>query len=244
MWLKVDDKLHDHPKTQLLLERGQIDALGLWLVAGSWCGDQLSDGLISAYVLGRFHPDWRRLAEQLVDAGLWLAETTDDGRLCYRFHDWLSYNHSRERVLRDRAFKETRDAIHRDPALKAAVCKRDKNRCRYCGALVNWRVRNTPDSGTYDHVTPLSQGGLNTLANLVVACRSCNSRKGGRTPAEAGMRKLPAGSMGGPHLADEGSATGSGRVGSGRVRGSDDALDADPAQADDTETTSDEDGDQ
>lgn len=54
------------------------------------------------------------------------------------------------------------------------------HRCAYCG--------QPGDSLTPDHVTPLAQGGHNTLANVVPACLTCNTRKGARTPAEAGMR--------------------------------------------------------
>jgi hypothetical protein len=34
---------------------------------------------------------------------------------------------------------------------------------------------------------PRSQGGQSTWTNLVCACVQCNSRKGGRTPDQAGM---------------------------------------------------------
>ena len=36
------------------------------------------------------------------------------------------------------------------------------------------------------NVVPRSQGGPDTWENLVCACVRCNSRKGGRTPQEAG----------------------------------------------------------
>ncbi len=52
-------------------------------------------------------------------------------------------------------------------------------RCAYCG-------RPSHDL-TPDHITPLSRGGHNTLSNIVPACRTCNSRKGARTPEEADM---------------------------------------------------------
>lgn len=60
----------------------------------------------------------------------------------------------------------------------SAVHERDGAACRYCGSERNLSI---------DHVVPRIQGGSNELENLVVACRSCNSRKGGRTPEQAGM---------------------------------------------------------
>ncbi len=43
---------------------------------------------------------------------------------------------------------------------------------------------------TRDHVVPVSQGGRDTWMNVVAACKSCNQRKSGRTPDQAGMRLL------------------------------------------------------
>ena len=43
------------------------------------------------------------------------------------------------------------------------------NRCAYCRCL---------DPDTIDHVVPLSKGGEHSWENVVLACRSCNSRKG------------------------------------------------------------------
>lgn len=43
-----------------------------------------------------------------------------------------------------------------------------------------------------DHVLPVSRGGTNDLDNLVMACKSCNSAKGAKTPLEylCGLPKL------------------------------------------------------
>lgn len=59
--------------------------------------------------------------------------------------------------------------------------KRDGNKCAYCG--------NSEDL-TLDHVIPRSQGGVDSWTNLVTACQKCNTLKGNRTPAEAGMPLL------------------------------------------------------
>jgi hypothetical protein len=59
-----------------------------------------------------------------------------------------------------------------------AVLRRDRRRCAYCGGTAD----------TIDHLVPRSRGGGWTWRNTVAACGRCNSRKGNRTPAEAGMQ--------------------------------------------------------
>ncbi len=63
---------------------------------------------------------------------------------------------------------------------RRAVFVRDDYRCQYCGS----------GADSIDHVIPRSRGGLDDWDNLAAACRSCNSTKRNRTPAEAGMRLL------------------------------------------------------
>ena len=61
---------------------------------------------------------------------------------------------------------------------------RDKHICGYCGGCF-------PEAElTIEHVRPESRGGANTWENVVTACRSCNQRKGNRTPEQAGMPLL------------------------------------------------------
>lgn len=77
--------------------------------------------------------------------------------------------------------------INRKRAIKFSrqnVYLRDKERCQYCGNRV---ARN---SFTYDHVIPRTQGGKTEWQNVVCSCINCNQKKGGRTPAQAGMRLL------------------------------------------------------
>ena len=62
----------------------------------------------------------------------------------------------------------------------SGVLRRDGYRCQYAGCS----RRGT----TLDHVVPRCQGGLSTWSNLVACCLACNSRKGGRTPEQAGMQ--------------------------------------------------------
>jgi 5-methylcytosine-specific restriction endonuclease McrA len=61
---------------------------------------------------------------------------------------------------------------------------RDDHRCQYCG-------QDRPASQlSLDHVVPRSHGGKTTWENIVCCCMQCNSRKGGRTPSQAGMKLL------------------------------------------------------
>jgi 5-methylcytosine-specific restriction endonuclease McrA len=39
-----------------------------------------------------------------------------------------------------------------------------------------------------EHVTPVSRGGGYTTLNIVPSCARCNSKKGARTPDEAGIQ--------------------------------------------------------
>lgn len=56
--------------------------------------------------------------------------------------------------------------------LRFEVFKRDNHTCQYCG-------RSAPEVVLQvDHIEPLSLGGENKPANLVTACRDCNSGKG------------------------------------------------------------------
>lgn len=175
-WFKVDDGLALHPKAIIA---GNA-AMGLWIRAGAWSAQQLTDGHIPrsmVRVIGTAAE-----AKRLVAAGLWIP--IEDG---YAFHEWEKYQPSRADVTANRASNVRRQALSRDVELREAIRLRDDDHCRYCGQRVVWKDRRGTAGGTYDHIDPT---GENTLDNLVVACRGCNSRKGGRTPRQAGMKVL------------------------------------------------------
>jgi 5-methylcytosine-specific restriction endonuclease McrA len=64
------------------------------------------------------------------------------------------------------------------------IYARDHNRCQYCGC------RSSTSELSLDHVVPRSRGGDNSWENVVACCVRCNVKKGGRTPAEAGLRLI------------------------------------------------------
>ena len=61
------------------------------------------------------------------------------------------------------------------------IYRRDAFQCQYCGSRPG--LKNL----SIDHVVPVSRGGITTWENCVVACVKCNTRKGNRTPEQAGM---------------------------------------------------------
>jgi len=73
---------------------------------------------------------------------------------------------------------------HRVKFSRKNVLIRDNHTCQYC------YERFKPAELTLDHVIPISRGGWDGWDNVVVACRSCNNRKGDQTPEEVGMRLL------------------------------------------------------
>lgn len=95
--------------------------------------------------------DVDRSAERLVLVGLW--QQTPRGY----------------RVLDPFTRRPGRPAIPR--RLRARVMDRDGHQCVLCRARTNL---------TLDHIWPWSLGGEDTLDNLRVLCRPCNSRKGAR----------------------------------------------------------------
>lgn len=54
--------------------------------------------------------------------------------------------------------------------------RREAKECHYCGT--------TRGPFHRDHVFPRSHGGSDDPENIVIACQSCNSAKGDRTPEE------------------------------------------------------------
>lgn len=138
------------------------------------------------YLLER---DERRVADQERRRQIRLAERAAFARSnerwsenedeCLLLEDGAGLSEERISFLHDRPVHQIRrrlTALRRDrhkvdPELRSAVLERDDWTCRYCG-----RELGTAET-TLDHVVPRSKGGEDSLANLVTACRSCNSAK-------------------------------------------------------------------
>jgi 5-methylcytosine-specific restriction endonuclease McrA len=180
-WIKLLDTFPEHPDVLDLTDaafRAYVEAL-------CYCSRNLTDGAMTDAAVRRLGIRPKVTAE-LVDAGLWARSS--DG---YVVVNYTKHQRSRDEVetLRERGTR--RQALVRSPELRSFIRERDRDLCRYCGVAVRWKDRRSPQGGTYDHVDP---EGSNSEDNLVVCCRACNSRKGSRTPAAAGMVLLQPGS--------------------------------------------------
>lgn len=85
-------------------------------------------------------------------------------------------------VLRLLKYVRIRRRLHRIKFCRENIYARDHYTCQYCG------TRHTSEYLTFDHVIPVVKGGGRSWDNIVTCCIACNNKKGGRTPAEAGMR--------------------------------------------------------
>lgn len=92
-WFKVDDTLWSHPKFAALSDAAQA----LWLRAGSYSAEKLTDGVVSEQIVAGLLRGKKRTVDELVEAGLW--RRIPDG---VEFHDWLEYQPSAETVKRSR----------------------------------------------------------------------------------------------------------------------------------------------
>ncbi len=134
-WVRLDDQFFANPK---VVELGK-DAKLVYLAALTYCGSQLTDGVIKAgavRMVAAMVDAERECVAELVDAGLW--EVIPEG---YRIHDYLIYNPSGEQVKAERANNAKRQQ--------------------------EWRERNRGEAGQFkDDVTPpATNAGRNAVTN-------------------------------------------------------------------------------
>lgn len=124
VWFKVDDKLWGSSEWLAT----SSPARALYCTAGSWCGDQLTNGEIPRHVLQILGGRPKDAAE-LVARGYWRATETG-----WEFVGWLADQPSKEQVLAEREAGRQRQARARE----AARQKREaEDRLRHEFALSN-----------------------------------------------------------------------------------------------------------
>lgn len=116
-WFKTDDQLHSHPKPR----RAGLEAMGLWIVAGSHSTAYKGEGFVPAWYIDSW-PRGKKLAAQLVAARLW-EEGEKDGLPGYVFHDWEHFQPTAEEVEREREASRLRQKNRRERLRQAALEK-------------------------------------------------------------------------------------------------------------------------
>jgi hypothetical protein len=167
-WFKVDDKLHEHRKAATV----GLPAMGLWVLAGSWCGDNLTDGFVPDRVVSRWGSSSRKLAAQLAEVGLWVPGEFD-GEPGWWFHDWLERNPSREAVMEQRGKAAERQARARDKA------RESRSESRRDGSVSHGPPDPTRPEGTPQ---PPAERGAEACRGQHINCRACGTTRRALAP--------------------------------------------------------------
>ena len=94
----------------------------------------------------------------------------------------VSFSFKLPSVIRLLRFVKIKRRFDYVPFSRANIYARDGHTCQYCN-------ESFPTAElTFDHVVPVAHGGRKDWENIVTCCVNCKGRKGGRTPAEAGMK--------------------------------------------------------
>lgn len=114
-WFKVDDGFSQHPKVLRIPRAQRTACAGLWVLAGSWCAKNLTDGHLDVDMIEEFCGTKKQTAE-LIRVGLWHGHDhsceecppVPEGGLL--FHDWAALQPSRDEILTKRRAEAERKA--------------------------------------------------------------------------------------------------------------------------------------
>ena len=112
-WFKVDDNLAFHAKT---VAAGN-PAMGLWVRAGSWSAQNLTDGFVPSHMFPALGTIAQ--AKRLVTVRLW-----EDANGGYVFHEWNRDGRQPSRVDVEKRREEDRVRKAHARAAKAAQSKK------------------------------------------------------------------------------------------------------------------------
>lgn len=133
----------------------------------------VEDGVVA----GAAHsPDWRVLADLAARAGYWDRLEDDTGYLLVDDSEHLFHI----RLQSEIRWERDRKSDIANPNWTVPVRLRDGDGCRFCANIVNWKDRYGR-GGTYDHRVPGQRA--ETVDDLRVACKMCNSKRGGNPDA-------------------------------------------------------------
>ena len=115
------------------------------------------------------------------------------GALLYRIRGGINARTRRQSIIDVNSIIATRGdsyasiKVNRNytpPLSNESLFARDGYLCLYCGGKFGYQDLSR------DHVTPMSQGGMDDWKNVVTACKRCNNHKAGCTPERANMKLL------------------------------------------------------
>lgn len=116
--------------------------------------------------------------------GARLFDQREDGE--YVPHEWEVWQFKSDTTGAERVqrYRERRRQLGLNPTsdysmFYGSLVTRDGEACIYCC--------ETQKRLVVDHMTPIISGGTDDIDNLALACKKCNSGKGGRTPEQARM---------------------------------------------------------
>lgn len=115
-YVQLVNEFYANEKVQELARSGRMDAVGVFCMALTYCGDHLTDGFVPRramlYVIGATGEQ----VNALCDVGM--LEAVDEGWL---IHDYTAHNRTKEQVLHARKKSAERVAKHRNESNVTAL---------------------------------------------------------------------------------------------------------------------------
>lgn len=160
-WFKVDDNLSFHRKT---VAAGNA-AMGLWVRAGSWCGQHLTDGFIPDHMIATLGTPAQK--QKLVAAGFWIP--LEGG--C-QFHGWNEKGRqpTSKSVLAEREKNAARQAKHRSGTYEPGESQDFQENLASTSSLQDGRTADeiSTDSDGLFSVDPQVNGSSNGVSSPLV----------------------------------------------------------------------------
>ena len=179
-WLRIGDNATTHPLMSKLLVATRLDhqekneAFGVLVQLAAVSAGHLTDSIVEYGLLAQVAPGREReVLEVFKRAGVATEDTVDERKVIRLVLDDEEFIHARRREEVELDRRRARDK--RTPGLLAQVRVRDGDSCRWCGKSVSWKNRNGYRAATYDSLNDHKDS---TVDTLVVACKTCNSRRG------------------------------------------------------------------
>ena len=167
-WFKIDDGFYSHRKVIGIPRTVRAEAIGTWILCGTWSADKLTDGRIEAFMIDELGGSVAG-ARALVDAGLW-RETADG----FRFVNWKEYQPTRSQVMANRKAERDRKADYRNRTAQT------RGKTGQPSDDVPSGQQRNPNTPTRPDPTPLDNSSTRD-----------NSQKETRSPVEESVHNTP-----------------------------------------------------